>query len=99
MDKPEFVMIGERETGLAVRSVTTSKGTITLPDGTKKQMESKMERRVTEFEEGPLDPALFEIPPSFKQVDHFERNPESSTFVGQVEDFLQRVKAEVERLF
>src|SRR2546428_150641 len=36
-EKPEFVDIGESETGFAVQLVMVSKSTYTLPDGTNKQ--------------------------------------------------------------
>jgi hypothetical protein len=36
LDRPEFVTIGELETGFAVQSATTTKSTYTLPDGTEK---------------------------------------------------------------
>ena len=98
-DKPEFVTHGEPETGFALQSVMTTKGTYTLPDGTKKQFDSKQGTRVTELDEGPLDPALFEIPPGFKQVDRIERNPPSSAFAAQPTDFGQRVRASFKALF
>jgi hypothetical protein len=36
-------------------------------------VKSTAESEVIQFEEGPIDPALFEIPPGFKQI---ERAPE-----------------------
>jgi hypothetical protein len=74
MEKPEFVTIGNRETGFPVDLTQTSKSPSNLPDGTV----NRFETHVTQFEEGPLDPALFEIPPGFKHVDHIERNPPKS---------------------
>src|SRR5208283_1606773 len=50
----EFSAIGEPERGFALNSQTTIKGTYTLPGGTIKQMNSKMEMQVTQFDEGPL---------------------------------------------
>ncbi len=99
IDKPEFVTIGEPETGFALHSLMTSKNTYTLPDGTRKQSDSKSETRVTQLDEGPLDPALFEIPPGFKQVDHIERNPAASAFASPPKDFWQRFRARVAGLF
>jgi hypothetical protein len=98
MEKPEFVTIGEPETGFALHSLMTSKNTYTLPDGTKKQSDSKNEVRVTQLEEGPLDPALFEIPPGFKHVDHIERNPVASASSTQINNLWQRFKASVASL-
>ena len=99
MDKPEFVTVGEPETGFALNSVMTSTNTYTLSDGTRKQSTSKSEAHVLELEEGPLDPALFEIPPGFKQVEHIERNPPASALPSQPKDFWQGLKDTVARLF
>jgi hypothetical protein len=99
MDKPEFVTIGEPETGFAVQSVTTSKSTYTLPDGARKQSDSKFEMQVTQFEESPLDPALFEIPSGFKHVEHIERNPVAPASSSQISYLWQRLKASVAGLF
>jgi hypothetical protein len=98
-DKAEFVTIGEPEKGFAVQLVMTSKNTYTRPDGTVEQINSKNETHVTQLEEAPLDPALFEVPPGFKQVDHLERNPAASAFASQPKDFWQRVKSSVAGLF
>jgi hypothetical protein len=99
LDRPEFVSIGEAETGFALQSVMTSKSVYTLPDGTRKQSDSKLATRVVELEEGPLDPALFEIPPGFKQVDQIERSPAASAFASQPKDFWQRVRISLTALF
>jgi hypothetical protein len=95
-DKPEFVDIGESETGFPVQSVMVSKGTYTLPDGTNKQTNSKSETLVTQLELGPLDPGLFEIPPRFKHVRQIERNPRVSASSSQ--DSWERFKAKVASL-
>jgi hypothetical protein len=95
-EKPEFVDIGESETGFAVQLVMTSKITYTLPDGTRKQSDSKSETLVTQLEDGPLDPELFEVPPGFKRVEHIERNPVPASS-SQI-DFWQRFKARVASL-
>ncbi len=94
-EKPEFVDIGESETGFAVQLVTIWQGTYTLPDGTRKQTDSKSETLVTQLEEGPLDLGLFEIPPEFKRVEHIERNPAGTAVSSQVRDFSERFKARV----
>lgn len=95
-EKPEFVDVGESETGFPVQSVTVSKGTYTLPDGTTQRTTSKSETLVTQLEVGPLDPGLFEIPPRFKHVLQIERNPRVSASSGQ--GFWQRFKAKVDSL-
>jgi hypothetical protein len=87
MEKPEFVTTGGPERGFALYSLMTSKSTYTMPDGTRKESDSKFEMQVIQLEEGPLDPALFEIPPGFKHVEHIERNPAASAFASQPEDF------------
>jgi len=74
IEKPEFVAIGEQEMGFPLHLTQTSKSPSNLPDGTV----TRFETHVTQFEEGPLDPALFEIPPGFKHVDRIERNPRPS---------------------
>ena len=91
---PEFIDIGKRETGFALQEITTSRGTHAQRDGTKKQTELKLETLVTQFEEGPLDPALFEVPPGFKLVDHIERNPTLPLSI-QLEDFSGSTEARI----
>jgi hypothetical protein len=99
IDRPEFVTVGEPETGFALASVTTTKSTYALPDGSRKQSDVENEMRVTQLESGPLDPALFEIPAGFKHVEHIERNPAMSASSNPIEDFWQRLKAGVANLF
>ena len=91
-EKPEFVDIGEPETGFAVQLVTTSKGSYKLPDGTRKEFESKNETLVTELREESLDPALFEIPAGFRHVEHIERNPRMASSSSRLETFWDRLK-------
>lgn len=95
-ERSEFVDIGEPETGFPVQSMIVSKVAYTLPDGTSKETTSRDETLVTELELGPLDPALFEIPPRFKHVDHIERNPRVSARSGQ--DLWDRFKAKLTSL-
>jgi hypothetical protein len=71
MEKPEFVRIGEAEMGFALSVTTTSKRLPATADGTV----STFGTRVTEFTEGALDPALFEIHAGFRRVERIERNP------------------------
>ena len=63
MPKPEFVTIGKPETGFALQEVTNP--------GQAYQFKTV----VTDFQEGPLDPELFEVPHGFKQVKQIERTP------------------------
>jgi hypothetical protein len=99
MEKVEFIAAGEQETGFALRSLTTSKITYTLPDGTRKQTDSKSEVLVSQLEEGPLDAALFEIPSRFRHVEHIERDPNPSASPSQMTNLWQRFKASVTSLF
>jgi hypothetical protein len=99
IDRPEFVMIGEPERGFALNSVMTVKSTYTLPEGTTKHSESKAEMQVTQFEEGRLDPPLFEIPPRFKHVEHIERNQVAPASSSQISYLWQRFKASVAGFF
>jgi hypothetical protein len=99
MERPEFVVIGEPETGFALHSLTTSKITYMLSDGTQKRTDPKTEVQVTQLEEGSFDPTLFEIPPGFKHVEHIERNPVPSASSSQMKDFWRRFKASVTSLF
>ena len=64
----EYIDKGNPETGFAIDEKRTSRATFALPDGTKKETEWANEIRITEFQEGALDPALFEIPASFRKV-------------------------------
>ena len=98
-ERPEFVDIGKSETGFAVQLAVISKGTYTMPDGTKRQTDSKSEMLVTQLELGPLDPGLFEIPPGFMLVQRVERNPVVSASPSQPIDFWERLKAKVASLF
>lgn len=98
-EKVELIASREPETGFALHSVTTSKSTYAMPDGTSKQANSRSEVLVTQLEKGPLDPALFEIPPGFRHVQHIERNPMPSPPSSRMEDLWQRFKASVTSLF
>jgi hypothetical protein len=78
-EKPEFVRIGEAETGFALQVAESSKRPSGLADGTV----SSFETRVTEFTEGALDPGLFEIPAGFKRVERLERYPAAPGMTGK----------------
>jgi len=67
IDKPEIVTVGKPENGFPLREV------VTYPAA--KNTKSEVKIAVTELREGPLDPALFEVPPGFKQVKQIERDP------------------------
>jgi hypothetical protein len=73
--KYEFVDKGNAETGLAVERKIRSLRTLKTSNGTKTEIAYTSELKITELTEGRLDPALFEIPPTFRQVDDINRNP------------------------
>jgi hypothetical protein len=98
-EKVEFIPTGEPQTGFALQSVTTSKMTYTMQDGTRKQTDSRTELLVTDLEEGPIDPALFEIPPGFRHVQHIERNSMSAVSSSRMQDLWQWLMASVTSLF
>jgi hypothetical protein len=91
IDRAEFVNLGQPERGFALHTVTTTKGSYVLPDGTTKRSDFKNEVEITQLESGPLDPALFEIPPGFKQVARIERNP-TPPASNSIEALWQRLK-------
>jgi hypothetical protein len=75
LEKYEFVDKGNAETGLAVERKIRSRSTFTASDGTKTETAYTSELKIIELTEGPLDPALFEIPPNFRRVEDINRNP------------------------
>jgi len=66
------IEVGRRETGLLVRKGQNSL-TMTLTGSNGIQMSSDI--KITELFEGPLDPALFDIPPGFRRVDRLQWRP------------------------
>ena len=64
----EFVNIRPPETGFPLKEVRTTTNETAPPTGVRRYSDSINESEVTQFEEGPLDPALFEVPPGFKRV-------------------------------
>jgi hypothetical protein len=67
MDKIEVHRTGV-EVGFPVMSKTNLKSEVTERDGTPRMLESTSGSEVVELHEGPLDPALFEVPADFRQV-------------------------------
>jgi hypothetical protein len=74
MERPEFVNIGARETGIPVKETRTTTSEAAPATGVRRYSDSINESEVTQFTEGPLDPALFEVPPGFKHVERSQRN-------------------------
>jgi hypothetical protein len=75
IERPEFVDVGARETGLPVKEVRTTTSETVPATGVRRYSDSINESEVTQFREGPLDPALFEVPPGFEHVERSQRNP------------------------
>lgn len=74
-ERYEVIDDGTRETGFAIERKGTSRSIDTLPDGTKRPTAHTWEGKITEFYEGPLDPALFEVPGDFRKVHDLRRQP------------------------
>jgi hypothetical protein len=75
IEKYEFIDKGLSETGFAVECKNTWHGVVTEPDGTKKEISFSNETNITQFAEGALDPALFEVPSNYRKVETIDRNP------------------------
>jgi len=73
--KVEFIEKGVPATGFAVESKNTWHGVAKQVDGTRKEISFTSVTNITQFAEGALDPALFEVPPSFRKVQQIDRNP------------------------
>jgi hypothetical protein len=86
-ETPQFVHFGAPEEGFAVQLIRTSKSTITLPDGTKRQVEVNSETRVIQLEQESIDPGVFEIPSGFQQVQSIQRYPKEQNSPGLWERF------------
>jgi hypothetical protein len=55
--------------GFPLKVTTTMKSEVSDPDGGKRTLASTWGSEVTELQEGPLDPALFEVPNDFRRVE------------------------------
>ena len=73
-EKPEFVDIGEPETGFAAQERRTSRSSVKMPDGSTREMERESETVVT-IERAIFDAGLFEVPSGFRRASYINRNP------------------------
>ena len=73
IEKPEFVDIGERETGLPVKETRTLPMTTGFSDGSRAMSAYTEELEVTVLEKAALDPTLFEVPSGYKQVERSQK--------------------------
>jgi hypothetical protein len=97
-DVPKFVDVGEPVTGFPVEMKMTNRSTFALADGTKKENTSTNESSIAQLEEGPLAPAIFEIPAGFRQVAHIEQNPPLDWQTVLANNW-RWLKAQVRRIF
>ncbi len=74
-ERYEIIDDGIRVMGFAIERRRTSRSTVTASDGTKRPNVYTSEEKITEFYEGPLDPALFEVPGSFREVSGLRLQP------------------------
>jgi hypothetical protein len=74
-ERYEIIDDGIRATGFAIERKYTSQSIVKLPDGTKRPTVYSDEEKITEFREGPLDAALFEVPGNFRKVSELRRDP------------------------
>lgn len=68
IQKIENIQVGERETGLLVKKEGQNSVTTTIKGSNGVNLSMSYDMQTTEFFKGPLDPALFEVPPEFKEV-------------------------------
>jgi hypothetical protein len=73
-ERPEFVDIGEPETGFALQELRINRMTITTADGVTLEHESRNEDFVS-LEKGTYNVTLFEVPSGFKRVPYINRSP------------------------
>ncbi len=74
-ERHEIIDDGIRVMGFAIARRRTSRWIVTSSDGTKRPTVDTWEEKIIEFYEGPLDPALFEVPGSFSRVSELRRQP------------------------
>jgi hypothetical protein len=93
IDRPEFITRGDPPaTGFHVRLIVDTKSTYVLPNGIKQQRHLRNESQVTEMEERPLDPGLFEIPAGFKDVQQIQQNPKVNAQANAAAGWWNEVK-------
>jgi hypothetical protein len=69
IDGPEFVEIGALETGFPLKETRPLQMKTKFLDGTRAASPLLAKSEVTVLEKAPLDPALFEVPSGYKQVE------------------------------
>ena len=74
-ERYEIIDDGIRVIGFAIERRRTSRSNVTASDGAKRPNVYISEEKITEFYEGPLDPALFEVPGSFRRVSGLRLQP------------------------
>jgi hypothetical protein len=74
-ERHEIIDDGIRVMGFAIERRRTSRWIVTASDGTKRPNILTSEEKISEFYEGPLDLALFEVPDSFRKVSELRLQP------------------------
>lgn len=74
-ERYEIIDDGIVVTAFAIERKSISRSIVTLPDRTKRETGSVWEEKVTDFYEGPLDPALFVVPSDFRRVRDLRTEP------------------------
>jgi hypothetical protein len=97
MDKIEVHHTGT-EPGFPVKLNTTFKSEASRRDGSPRVLESNWGSEVMELKEGPLDPALFQIPPDYRKVDSL-RSWASATAPQRELSGWEWFKAKVQEMF
>jgi len=92
-EKVEFVDKGDAKLGFLVSSVSSSSSSATDMQPPPQQARPTSEIQVIQLQHGPLDPALFEIPPGFKLVDDINPNPVLPAPPTRTETLWQRLKS------
>jgi hypothetical protein len=68
MDAVEVHRTGS-DPGFPLKTSTTTKTAVPSLDGGIKMVASNWGSEVMEFQEGPIDPRIFDVPPDFRRVD------------------------------
>jgi hypothetical protein len=97
-DVPTVKLVGKPESGFPLSMTTTSHDVYVLPDGSKREANTRLEQQVTELYSGPLDPQLFEVPRGFARVAQLRRNP-SVPFSVRMQEAWNSLKQRISRMF
>jgi hypothetical protein len=97
-DVPTVKLVGKPESGFPLSTITTSHDIYVLPDGSKRETNSKLAQQVTGLYSGPLDPQLFEVPRGFARVAQLRRNP-SVPLSTRTQEYWNSLKQRISHMF